>query len=323
MYYQKNDQSLTLSYSKLQLFPSTPFLENKLGMDQFADIPQQPGIYRFYDIDDTLLYVGKAKNLRKRLFTYKRASPGKTTRKEAKLIRSIHRFEYEVLSSEKEALLAENKCIRKNRPEYNHQNKHIETYYFIIFYKTSSGFGLEYSMRPAVSLRGFSDHRSKPDELSARRHSILEAQLFGCFKGHRKVRIHLGHLLRLLWLAGRGKSDPLHLPLQLTRNLAPKRYFFNNESLQHIKNVDLYMLIEKWFKGKSPDLVYMLVQCIQGSRTQFQNRYFMSVADFLFSYFDRALVPYGQFISERSEPAGEGIIYQDEIDDLFIRYKTV
>lgn len=53
------------------LIPAQPILENRLGKEAFDPIPQQPGVYRFYDQRGELLYVGKAKNLRRRLFGYK------------------------------------------------------------------------------------------------------------------------------------------------------------------------------------------------------------------------------------------------------------
>lgn len=306
-----------MNHSTLRLFPSTPFLENKLGPEQFADIPQKPGIYRFYDADDTLLYVGKARNLRRRLFTYKRASPGKTSRKEAALIRRIVRFEFDVLKNEKEALLTENRWIREKRPEFNHQNKHIETYYYIIMYHTISGFGLEYSMKPAVPILNRTEDRGRiTDGFCKPDLSVREATVFGCFKGHRRVRIHLGSLLRLIWLTNHGITDPAYLPLHLSRNLTPKRYFLAVESLRKLFGKKITKLLTDWFTGNSPELVYGLIQLLKSRKSRFQDEYFCSLTDTLLSYYDRTLVPYGEFISKRDALEGYGLIFQEEIDDL-------
>lgn len=281
----------------------------------------EPGIYRFYDAEGKLLYVGKAKNLRRRLFTYKRASPGKTTRKEAALIRRIHRFEYDVLGTEKEALLAENQWIREKRPEYNHQNKHVETYYYIILYLTQSGFGLEYTMKPAVPLL----HQIEPPDclpgLSELDIPIQEAHIFGCFKGHRRVRIHMGSLLRLIWLVSHGITNPSFLPLNLSRNLTPKRYFFQGESIQQMLSNRLIPGLIDWFSGISPDLVYGLIQILNSRSSRFQQEYFCTITDTLFSYFDSKLAPYGSYVEEREILKSRGLIFQDELDDLHVHYR--
>lgn len=84
-----------------------------------------------YGKSEGLLYVGKAKNLRNRLFTYRRAKMGKTSRKRIRLIRMTYNIKIEICKSEKEALLLENKLIRKHQPEFNHAKKQPETYYFV------------------------------------------------------------------------------------------------------------------------------------------------------------------------------------------------
>ena len=281
----------------------------------------EPGVYRFYDAEDKLLYVGKAKNLRRRLFTYKRASPGKTTRKEAALIRRIHRFEYDVLGTEKEALLVENRWIREKRPEFNHQNKHVETYYYIILYLTQSGFGLEYTMKPAVPILSRIYSSNRLTSMSALDMPIQEARLFGCFKGHRVVRVHLGSLLKLIWLVNHGITNPSYLPLNLSRNLTPKRYFFQGKSIQQMLSNMLIPGLMDWFSGRSPDLVYGLIQILNSRSTRFQQEYFCSIADTLFSYFDSTLAPYASCAEEREMLKSRRLIFQDELDDLHVHYK--
>ncbi len=106
-------------------------IEDRLGSDFFEELPQEPGVYKMYGSQDKLLYVGKAKNLRNRLFTYRRAKMGSTRRKTVRLIRMTHHIEIKITSNEKEALLLENKLIRENQPEFNHAKKQPETYYFV------------------------------------------------------------------------------------------------------------------------------------------------------------------------------------------------
>lgn len=306
----------------LQLFPAEPFLENKLGKEAFEKIPRQPGIYRLYDADNTLLYVGKAKNLRKRLFSYKRASAGKTTRKEAALIRRIDRFEFDVLSSETDAFLHENRWIRNYRPEFNHQNKHIETYYYIILYLTNRGLGLEYSMTPAVPLIPGNDSVERLPTFNQIGFRVKSARLFGCFKGHRSVRIHLGYLIRLIWLTMNHTMHPYNLPSRLSRNLAPRRYFFDTEMHQQSQSEKIYSYITEWFTGRSPDLVYYLIQRLPEKKSRFQKEFLCSVTDYLLSYFDRTLAAHCNLIGEKEENGNHGLIFQDELDDFYLLYKT-
>lgn len=291
----------SVSNTGLQLFTGGPFLEKKLGRDMFNKIPESPGIYRFYDSADKLLYTGKAKNLRKRLFTYKRASAGKTTRKEAALIGRINRFEYDVFDCEEEAILAENRWIRGQRPEFNHQNKHIETYYYIILYKTNRGIGLEYKMNPSVPLYKNEPKERRLEELKNLGFTIISAKLFGCFKGHRQVRTHLGNILRLIWLVLNSNPNPFCLPPQLSRNLTPKRYFYDLTTCQKTFSCDLQEGLTNWFNGRSPELVYQLAQHLPSCATGFQQRYFCSVTDQLFSYFYRTLLYYGNIIRMRKK----------------------
>src|SRR5690625_2023771 len=116
-----------------ELFPAGRILEERLGREPFEALPREPGIYRFYDERGALLYVGKAINLRRRLFTYRRALPGQVSRKVSRLISCISSFDYEVTDSDQEAILLENRCIRQKRPPFYQFNMIVVTSYFVYF----------------------------------------------------------------------------------------------------------------------------------------------------------------------------------------------
>lgn len=80
-------------------------------------LTQRPGVYRMFDGEDTLLYVGKAKNLKSRVSSYFRARG--LTNKTLALVRRIQRIEVTVTHSETEALLLEQTLIKQYRPPYN------------------------------------------------------------------------------------------------------------------------------------------------------------------------------------------------------------
>jgi hypothetical protein len=83
-------------------------------------IPRVPGTYRFYDADDNLLYVGKAKNLHARLGSYFREGRPRSPRVQ-QLLDRMHRIEYDASGSELEAILREAEQIRRDHPERNVQ----------------------------------------------------------------------------------------------------------------------------------------------------------------------------------------------------------
>ena len=94
-------------------------LPGTITADQLAALPESPGVYRFFDRDDQLLYVGKASNLRRRVSSY--FSGRGTGRHGARFLDRVHRLEFDPLPSELEALLRESKEIRGKKPKANVQ----------------------------------------------------------------------------------------------------------------------------------------------------------------------------------------------------------
>ena len=94
-----------------------------------STLSTQPGVYQYYDAEDKLLYVGKAKNLKKRIQSYfnKEHEHPKTRI----LVRKIERIETIVVESEFDALLLENSLIKKHQPKYNILLKDDKTYPWI------------------------------------------------------------------------------------------------------------------------------------------------------------------------------------------------
>lgn len=92
-------------------------------------MPKSPGVYQFYDADDKILYVGKAKDLKKRVSSYftKNHEYGKTR----VLVRKIRRIKHIVVPTESDALLLENNLIKKYRPRYNVLLKDDKSYPWI------------------------------------------------------------------------------------------------------------------------------------------------------------------------------------------------
>ncbi len=93
-------------------------------------LPEKPGCYQFFDKTESLIYVGKAKSLKKRVSSYfqKESSHNKTK----VLVKQIRDIKYVVVDTEQEALLLENNLIKQHRPRYNVLLKDDKTYPFIV-----------------------------------------------------------------------------------------------------------------------------------------------------------------------------------------------
>ncbi len=95
-----------------------------------ATIPTQPGIYKYFDAGDELLYVGKAKHLRKRVSSY--FTKTFTSYKTHELVYRIARIEFTIVNSEQDAFLLENSLIKEYQPRFNINLKDDKTYPYIV-----------------------------------------------------------------------------------------------------------------------------------------------------------------------------------------------
>src|SRR5580658_5508926 len=98
-----------------------------------STIPVDPGIYKYFDEKDELVYVGKAKNLRKRVSSY--FTKTFTTYKTHELVQRIRRIEFTIVGSEQDAFLLENSLIKQFQPPFNINLKDDKTYPFIVIKK--------------------------------------------------------------------------------------------------------------------------------------------------------------------------------------------
>lgn len=96
-------------------------------------LPASPGIYKYYDASGKLLYIGKAKNIKKRVASYftKSAHSYKTM----EMVRQINRIDFTIVRSEHDALLLENSLIKEFQPKYNIELKDDKTYPYIVIKK--------------------------------------------------------------------------------------------------------------------------------------------------------------------------------------------
>ena len=100
---------------------------------QIKSLPEVPGVYQYYDKQEKIIYIGKAKNLKKRVSSYfNRVLDNHKTKL---LVKNINRIEHVVVDSEMDALLLENNLIKKYKPRYNILLKDDKTYPWICLEK--------------------------------------------------------------------------------------------------------------------------------------------------------------------------------------------
>lgn len=105
--------------TQILLFPDPRPLVERLGREFFRQLPERPGVYLMKDATDTALYVGKAKNLRKRLGSYRVANPDRMPRRHLRLLRAVERIEIQECADECAALQREAQLLRTLRPRFN------------------------------------------------------------------------------------------------------------------------------------------------------------------------------------------------------------
>jgi predicted GIY-YIG superfamily endonuclease len=105
--------------TQMLLFPDPRPLVERLGRDFFRQLPERPGVYLMRDANDAVLYVGKAKNLRQRLCSYRVANPDWMPRRHLRMLRAVQRIELQECPDESSALARESELLRSLKPKFN------------------------------------------------------------------------------------------------------------------------------------------------------------------------------------------------------------
>jgi predicted GIY-YIG superfamily endonuclease len=101
------------------LFPDPRPLVERFGTEFFRRLPSCPGVYLMRDARESVLYVGKARNLRQRLNSYRVANPERLRPRHLRLLRAVVRIEWEECADESSALLREAALLRELQPPFN------------------------------------------------------------------------------------------------------------------------------------------------------------------------------------------------------------
>ena len=112
-----------MATGQLWLFPPPRPLLERLGKDFFRQLPARPGVYLMCGAEAGVLYVGRAKNLRKRLSSYRVANPERFPRRMIRLLHRVTRIEYDECANEFAAQEREELLICVLAPPFNRAGK--------------------------------------------------------------------------------------------------------------------------------------------------------------------------------------------------------
>ena len=124
------------------LIPDPRPLVERLGRQFFCAAPERPGVYLMRDAAGAVLYVGKARNLRKRLAGYRVANPDRLARRHLRLLRAVARIDLEECPDEPCALARESELLRTLRPRFNRAGTWPGPPRFLAWRRTEQGFDL-------------------------------------------------------------------------------------------------------------------------------------------------------------------------------------
>jgi len=156
--------------------------DNKFGANFIGSVPDQAGIYIFRDKMSDPIYIGKAKNLRKRLAQYRLATRKKLHRKMRAIVRQAEALEFQICESEREALLLENQLILAHRPEFNVAGAYAFLYPYL-------GLKTDHAQPGVLSFC----YTTLPDELKPH-----QFQLYGAFRSRETVSLAYEALMFLM-----------------------------------------------------------------------------------------------------------------------------
>jgi hypothetical protein len=205
--------------------------DQKFGADFLSAVPTCPGVYRYLGKLGEVLYVGKAKNLRRRLQSYRLASRKKSHRKMRKLVKVATRLEIEPVATEEEALLLEGELIRSLRPPYN-----VEGAFEFLY--------------PSLGVGTWDKHLLLCVTTEPERYGELPLTFYGCFRSRLRVVSAFEALTELLSLiAHREKATRL-----------PPRPRLRGSRLVGFRQVpgEMLTLLPGFFSGQDPRLPGLL-----------------------------------------------------------------
>lgn len=275
-----------MDHGQLRLMPAPQPLVERLGEAFFQAIPRSPGVYRMYDEGGVLIYVGKAKDLRARLGSYRRTSG--QSRKTIRLIHGVRRIEWDLCDSEVAARLAENDLIRRMRPRFNRAGTWPKSARYVRLEGWESGLRLELVPEPA-------------------------GECHGPFRGGPGWA--LAAMGRLLWLAWSGRGEVEVLPRRWVVCEGLKVL-----ELEHPGSAGWWEDVCRYWAGDGDGLVARLVAAVPDSGRRFDQGYVAQQFEMLEGFYRRGPLRNRRL---RERFGGNGAVLSPErLDDWAIEAGT-
>tara|TARA_B100000902_G_scaffold399608_1_gene471307 strand:- start:41 stop:1777 length:1737 start_codon:yes stop_codon:yes gene_type:complete len=185
---------------------------------QLSSIPSSAGVYQFFDVNDKIIYIGKAKNLKKRVssYFYKKHDYAKTK----VMISKIDNIKYFVVDNEIDALLLENNLIKKYQPKYNVRLKDDKTYPWICI-----------------------TNDNIPKVIQTRKISNDGSEFYGPFTSTHIIKLLLDFFSDLFYDNG---WDPYSYLNRDFDNKSKKEYLFIISKIRKILNGNIQVVIDKY-----------------------------------------------------------------------------
>jgi predicted GIY-YIG superfamily endonuclease len=140
---------------QMLLFPDPKPLVERLGRQFFYGLPECPGVYLMRDAQENILYVGKAKNLKRRLNSYRVANPDRLSRRYLRLLRAVARIELQECPDETAALAREAELLLALKPKFNRAGTWPATPRFLVWQRDGTRLALAISETPAMGWQAF------------------------------------------------------------------------------------------------------------------------------------------------------------------------
>ena len=269
---------------QMRLFPPPKPLTERFGAEFFRAIPEVPGVYRMFDGEGRIIYIGQSQNLRDRLNSYRHVHPERDSRKTVRLVHEVRRIEWEICDSPASARLRENELLRTVRPRFNRVNVWPWACFYLAWRECPEGIAAAVPpASPPASSGGVSPPGSTrgetPRELAAEdgcgtgegRESVhaLELALLrepaagdgwachGAFKGGAKFAY--AGLLRLLCFTLGAPARIETLPLNLLGSTPPREYRI---PLRWADGQAVAPLLRAYLAGHSTELVAVLLRAV-------------------------------------------------------------
>lgn len=273
-----------MAEAQLRLFPEPRPLLERFGADFFRAAPARPGVYLMTGERDRVLYIGKARNLRQRLSSYKYP---RSARKLMRLACRVRSITWELCDDALAASMRENELLRLHKPLFNVLNTRAEHYPFV---------GLR-AIEDQLILRLTKCAKPLPGE-----------QLFGAFKGLPLARCAFGGLARLLWRVEHPGVSLLELPLMLLSSKTPEMWKVQGRA------AEMRGSMLEFLSGRSDALLAQIEARLAGRGSHFEEAFHMRDMALLSEFFARGPQRNAHLRQIFCLPGAR--IAQSELDDL-------